>query len=123
MIIWTTPDALGLGSLDLSLKPPKWLRTIASTVASSGAVKVTVPTASGPIEVNRDTLNAAIEALKNTRVAVNAGGGPRTQPPMEQVQDFVQSRVPGGWFTVLGVGLAGVVFLATRHKHNRKGSR
>lgn len=106
MIISTAPEAQGLNGLGLSLKPPKWLRNTVNAVVNSGAVKVTVPTASGPVEVNRDSVQAAADALRNARVQINAGGGPKPTGTVDQVQDFVQANVPGGWLTVLGGGLA-----------------
>ncbi len=114
MIISTAVGDQNLGDLALSFKPPKWVRNIVSKVTNSGTVKVSVPTDAGPVEVNRDSVQRAIEALKNARIAVNAGGAPPAPGPIAQAQDFVSSQVPGGWLTVGAVALLGVFMLSRR---------
>lgn len=111
MMISTEQSSTGLDGLGFSLKPPKWLRNAVSTVVNSGVAKVTVPTASGPVEVNKDSIQAAADLLRNAKLTVNPGAKPST--PADQAQDFVQSNIPGGWLTIMGVGLVGVVLLTT----------
>lgn len=106
------PSQHGMGSLDLSLKPPKWLRNAASTVLRTVGVQASVPTPAGPVVLDsRDaaTVQSVKDAIANTRFTV---GGRRAPTAGE----FIQSQVPGGYGTlaIAGLGVLALVMLASR---------
>jgi hypothetical protein len=74
-----------LSGLGLSLKPPQWLRDLASSVA----VTVKPPPTTYPLP---------------------GGGTVKFQPTPQQLAQQVEQNVPGGWNTVAAVG-AGLMLL------------
>lgn len=101
----------GLGGLDLSLKPPKWLRNVVSAV--TGNVKVTVPTPAGPINpLDPNAGKLLREAAANTTVTI----GRQANAPAADVPSFVENQVPGGWLTVGAGALALVLLLAGKRR-------
>ncbi len=91
------------GGLGFSLKPPAWLRNIAGAVIKN--TKVAVPTKEGGTQTFDFGNPADIDSLKRLISGAKVTLGPNARPsPMEQVTQVVES-VPGGWLTVLGVGV------------------
>lgn len=68
---------------------------------------VTVPTPAGPFKVDLGdpaSVARARAAVAGTQISTSVASRPATSP-MQQVDQQVQQNVPGGWVTVIGVGL------------------
>ena len=99
--------------LGLSLKPPKWLRTLVKSALPGVSVQASVPTPAGPVVVDSadpDSGRRLLDALKNTRVTVR-----RRQPSVvDEISQQVQDSVPGGWLTIGAVALGGIMLFTRR---------
>ncbi|MFH1177109.1 MAG: hypothetical protein V1750_06855 [Acidobacteriota bacterium] len=100
-------DMSGLG---LSLKPPAWLRNIVGTVIQG--TKVSVPTQTGiPITVDLSDPQAMAKLkamLAGTTFSTSVG---TTKPTIAQQAANALESIPGGWLTVAGAALLGVLVL------------
>ena len=100
--------------LGFSLKPPSWLTKIVG--AAVHGTTATIPTPTGvPITVdlgNPASVDAARRALAGTKLSTTVG----TQAPTlaQQANQAVEGSVPGGWVTVIGVGLAALFLMRGR---------
>jgi hypothetical protein len=87
----TGGDLSGLG---FSLMPPRWIRNAVTEVVKG--TKVNVPSVNIPLP----------------------GGGmittPSTKPSLPQQAELLAANIPGGWLTIAGVGLLGVLLLLKR---------
>ena len=100
--------------LGFSLKPPAWLKKIAGSVVHG--TTATIPTPTGvPITVdlgNPASVDAAKRALAGTKLSTRVG---QSGPTLAQQADAaVTGTVPGGWLTLIGAGLAAMLFLRGR---------
>lgn len=100
--------------LGFSLKPPAWLRKVAGTVIHG--TTATIPTPTGvPITVdlgNPASVDAAKRALAGTKLSTSVG---QPAPTFAQQADAaVSGTIPGGWLTLVGAGLAALLFLRRR---------
>jgi hypothetical protein len=94
----------GLGAL------PSWLAAIGNKIIKG--TTVTVPTPAGPVTVDLGdpaSVNRAKTILSGTRISTSVASRPPSAP--QQVDQFVQEQIPGGWLTIAGVGLGLLVFL------------
>ncbi len=89
-----------LGGLGFSLKPPAWLlQPIEQTFQQiEKGVSLNVPTPVGPVKL---TLPQAQAAARGASVSYN----PPTQGTLPQQVAQTVENIPGGWATVIGVGL------------------
>lgn len=110
MIVANNTQQQGLGELGFSLKPPKFIRDLVKTVVGGSGVKVTVPTPAGPIEVNRDTVQRAVDQASRATVTV----GPREEIRPVSAASFVENKVPGGYAGLAIAGLLALLLLRRR---------
>lgn len=118
MIVLLESRQSGLAGLDLSLKPPKWVRSIVGAVTNPDKVQAVadrVQGAADSAQVIADKARAAAESLRNAKRSIS-NAGKRGENPMERANDWVTDNIPGGWSTVIagGLGLVLVVSLASR---------
>lgn len=89
-----------LQGLGFSLKPPSWARNAIRSVVS-------------------DTVNAATKAARDAASAAARDAAQRLQTPprspVDQVNDAV-AAVPGGWLTIIGIGLGALALLKPPHR-------
>lgn len=105
------PNGSGLGELGFSLKPPKWLRNAVKSVTSGAKVAVNVPTPAGPVNVaDPSSAKAVADAIRNAQVTVTTGK-PVADSPGGGVREYVENRIPGGWITIAGGVLGGLLLL------------
>jgi len=101
-----------LSGLGFSLKPPAWLRNFAGAVMKG--TQISVPTPAGvPIVVDGSdpsALQKIINALKGTQVSTTMG---KPAPSLPQQAENAIESIPGGWFTIIALGL-GVFLLLKR---------
>ena len=100
--------------LGFSIKLPAWLRKIGGAVVPW--ITATIPTPTGvPITVdlgNPASVDAAKRALAGTKLSTSVG---QPAPTFAQQADAaVAGTIPGGWLTLIGAGLAAVLFLRRR---------
>jgi len=95
-----------IGALPRWLTPPSWLRNIAGSVFKG--TKVTIPTPAGPQTFDLGN-PADVAALKKllTGAKVSTSVGQQPTNPLDQANRAVQENIPGGWLTIIGLGLAG----------------
>jgi hypothetical protein len=104
-------EQVGLG---FSLNPLNWIKS------AVGAVKgvlsnstVTLPTTAGGATINAKDLGAIIRGS-----TVQVAGTAPTPGAMEQLNQGVE-RIPGGWLTVAGVGLGGILLATMLSRRGR----
>ena len=115
MIVNTyTAAPTGMGELAFSLKPPKAVRNLVKSAAGALGIKASVSTPAGPIVVDtRDpaSLKRAADAAREllTRTTVTVGNRDESAPASPA--SFVENNIPGGWLTVLGLGLGAFILV------------
>ena len=101
--------------MGFSLKPPSWLVDEAKKLIGSAfrGTQVTIQTPAGP-QVFDISTPGGIAALQAMIASAKIGKPTPTPSPVQQANDFVQSRIPGGWLTIAGGAL--VLFLLLKRR-------
>lgn len=96
-----------VGGLGFSIPP--WVARIAGAVVNGKVVSVPTPVGAITFDLsNPDSLAALAKMVSGTKITAAP-----TLTPAPARPSFVDS-IPGGWLTLIGVGL-GVVYFARRH--------